>query len=178
MTNLDPGLATQLASLGNAKDYYNTGKLLATQADEVIYKLIEDDLSTLVAANTGGNALTMLIFKGGSALFERGSGALGDRVLGIACSACVSQICEESGSAEPEGQRWAGIGDKLLEVLPLLQPRSVIDIAFRILAELKTSGSLPSAFGNYLPMLLDTLGVIGNVEITAEDLGGLENSGS
>ncbi|KAJ2628579.1 hypothetical protein H4R22_003803 [Coemansia sp. RSA 1290] len=179
MTNSDSGLVTQLANLGKARDYYNAGKLLATQTDEAICKLVEDDLSATAAANTGSNTLTMLIFKSGSTLFERGSGALGDRILGIACGTCVCQICEESGSAdEPEGQRWAGISDKLLEVLPLLQPRSVIDIAFRILAELKTSGSLPSAFGNYLPMLLDTLGVIGNVEITAEDLGGLEHGGS
>ncbi|KAJ2282209.1 hypothetical protein GGH14_001733 [Coemansia sp. RSA 370] len=163
MTSEDTELTTQLAALGRTKAYVEAGKLLSEQEDDVVYKLVEDDLST----DAGTGALTLTLIKGSSALAESGHTS-GSSVLGTVCSACVGQICEDS--ADPETQKWTAISDTLLQVLPQLGPRSIIDIAFRVLAELKTSGTLPTPLASFLPMLLDTLGTIGSVEITSEDV--------
>ncbi|KAJ2124713.1 hypothetical protein IW147_001491 [Coemansia sp. RSA 720] len=170
MTGEDSELTTQLAALGRKKAYFEVGKLLSEQDDDAVYKLVEDDLSS---TDTGIGSLTLTLIKGGSALAESGQTLSGSTVLGTVCSACVGQICEDS--ADPETQKWTTISDTLLQVLPQLGPRSIIDIAFRILAELKTSGALPTPLAGFLPMLLDTMGMIGAVEITSEDVGAAED---
>ncbi|KAJ1766643.1 hypothetical protein LPJ77_005390, partial [Coemansia sp. RSA 2523] len=123
MTSEDTELTTQLAALGRTKAYVEAGKLLSEQEDDVVYKLVEDDLST----DAGTGALTLTLIKGSSALAESGHTS-GSSVLGTVCSACVGQICEDS--ADPETQKWTAISDTLLQVLPQLGPRSIIDIAF------------------------------------------------
>ncbi|KAJ2885713.1 hypothetical protein FB639_001717 [Coemansia asiatica] len=107
------------------------------------------------------------MFKGASALIENGQAATGTQILGTIASACVSQICEDDPKDQKEsGRRWAAVCDKLLEILPQLGPRTIIDTSFRILAELKSCGSTPNVLHGLLPMLLDALGTVGIVEIT------------
>ncbi|KAJ2315191.1 hypothetical protein H4S02_000382 [Coemansia sp. RSA 2611] len=176
MTSEEAVLADQIAQLGREKAFYELGVLLAKQTEATLYQLVEDDLSRIEAA---GAQQTLLLFKGGSALAERGQTQAGDTVLGAISSACVGQICEDNSSAEPDAPKWAVISDRLLGVLPQLGPRSIIDVAFRVLAELKTSGSLPAPCANFVPMLLDTLGAIGAVEITSADMrAGVDDSSS
>ncbi|KAJ1946740.1 hypothetical protein GGF37_000973 [Kickxella alabastrina] len=130
-------------------------------------------------ATTGFAATIQLMFKGGSALIESGRVADGERVLGTVASACVSQICEEDPQGRERDRKWVAVGDRLLEVLPQLGARAIIDTAFRILAELKTSGSTPAALQGLLPMLLDALGAVGSVEIVGSEIGrGVEAGGS
>ncbi|KAJ1819486.1 hypothetical protein LPJ75_001185, partial [Coemansia sp. RSA 2598] len=108
------------------------------------------------------------MLKGASAIIENGQAAAGTRILGTIASACVSQICEDDPKDQKEsGRRWAAVCDKLLEILPQLSPRTIIDTSFRILAELKSCGSTPSVLHGFLPMLLDALGTVGTVEITS-----------
>ncbi|KAJ2731324.1 hypothetical protein IW152_004629 [Coemansia sp. BCRC 34962] len=147
--------------------------MLVALNDGVLYSLVEEDLSTPISSDVSSSPafqLTALAFKGGCALVEKGAVQAGETILGTAAGACVGQICEDE---QGDGKKWSTIGDKLLEVLPQLSSRSIIDVAFRILAELKACGSVPVALHGFLPMLLDTLGAIGPVEIATEDAGGL-----
>ncbi|KAJ2002301.1 hypothetical protein GGI04_003392, partial [Coemansia thaxteri] len=169
-------LVDTLITLGREKANVEIGQLLIGLDEGVLYRLVEEDLEVPgddVSASPSFLA-TAFVFKGGCALIEKGRVQDGEAILGIAASACVSQICEDDPKDEKHsngGQRWAVISDRLLEVLPQLSSRSVIDISFRILAELKTCGSTPNALQGFLPMLLDTLGAIGVVDIATNDGG-------
>ncbi|KAJ1905109.1 hypothetical protein LPJ81_002103 [Coemansia sp. IMI 209127] len=164
-----------IASLGREKSFAEIGQLLVDQDEITLYSLVETDLgvsSNEYGSSTSAGALTTLfMFKGASTLIEKGAASAGQRALGAIAAACVAQVCEDSMVSEEEMEegaatrKWAAVCDQLLESLPQQSPRSVIDISFRILAELKTCGSTPSPFHGFLPMLLDTLGAIGQVEI-------------
>ncbi|KAJ2353643.1 hypothetical protein GGH92_000530 [Coemansia sp. RSA 2673] len=164
-----------LLTLGREKAFAEIGQMLSGLGEGVLYSLVEEDLGTLVAGDVSLSPvfqLTNLIFKGGCALVEKGTTQAGEGILGTVTSACVSQICEDDPRDERDsGKKWSTISDKLLEVLPQLSSRSIIDVAFRILAELKACGSIPSALHSFLPMLLDTLGTIGPVEIVTKGEG-------
>ncbi|KAJ2066029.1 hypothetical protein GGI08_002069, partial [Coemansia sp. S2] len=164
-----------LLTLGREKAFAEIGQMLSGLGESVLYSLVEEDLGTLVAGDVSLSPvflLTNLIFKGGCALVEKGATQAGEGILGTATGACVSQICEDEPRDEKDiGKKWNTISDKLLEVLPQLSSRSIIDVAFRILAELKACGSIPSALHSFLPMLLDTLGTIGPVEIVTKGEG-------
>ncbi|KAJ1727698.1 hypothetical protein LPJ61_004437, partial [Coemansia biformis] len=182
-TESDSELAERVAALGRSGAFANVGELLGGLKDETLCRLVEEDLDKLSGEAAGSGALVQFAFKGASALAERGRAAASDRVLAAVSSTCVGRICEDSPGTDKEGAdgpRWAGIGDRLLEVLQLLSPRSVIDIAFRVLAELKVGGSVPAALSSFLPMLLDTLGTVGPVEITSRDgwLGAADGDGA
>ncbi|KAJ1898532.1 hypothetical protein LPJ66_002690, partial [Kickxella alabastrina] len=181
-------VAERITSLGQAKQHILLGELLQSLSSQALYTIAEEDLDELVSqadtssgsnATTGFAATTQLMFKGGSALIESGRVVDGERVLGTVASACVSQICEEDPQGRERDRKWAAVGDRLLEVLPQLGARAIIDTAFRILAELKTSGSTPAALQGLLPMLLDALGAVGSVEIVGSEIGrGVEAGGS
>ncbi|KAJ2559821.1 hypothetical protein EV175_000135 [Coemansia sp. RSA 1933] len=175
---LEETLAT-ISSLGRERSFAELGQLLADQDESTLYSLVETDLGMSSShrgdrwSSTGpGASATLLMFKGTSALIEAGAAAAGQKALGTIATACVAQVCEDSTEhndrADDNAQRWTAVCDKLLESLPQQSPRSVIDIAFRLLAELKTCGSTPSPFHGFLPMLLDTLGAIGQVEIVSK----------
>ncbi|KAJ2858127.1 hypothetical protein GGI22_003366, partial [Coemansia erecta] len=164
-----------IANLGREKSFAEIGQLLADQDEITLYSLVETDLGVssneYAGPTSAGASTTLFMFKGASTLIENGAASAGQRALGTIAAACVAQICED-GIASEEGmeenaatRKWAAVCDQLLESLPQQSPRSVIDISFRILAELKTCGSTPSPFHGFLPMLLDTLGAIGQVEI-------------
>ncbi|KAJ1989980.1 hypothetical protein GGI26_004075 [Coemansia sp. RSA 1358] len=163
-------LLQKITSLGRERAFAALGQLLGEQDEGTLYAMVETDLgasSEEYTTSTGFSA-TLFMFKGASALIERGNGA-GQSKLGTIASACVAQVCDDPKEEyEGSSQKWAAICDKLLEVLPQLSPRAVIDISFRILAELKTCGSTPNSFHGFLPMLLDTLGAIGQVEIVSK----------
>ncbi|KAJ2025218.1 hypothetical protein GGI06_000672, partial [Coemansia sp. S85] len=166
-------LVDSLLALGREKAFAEIGQMLTALNDGVLYSLVEEDLSTPISSDVSPSPafqLTALAFKGGCALIEKGAVQAGETILGTVAGVCVGQICEDE---QGDGKRWSTIGDRLLEVLPQLSSRSIIDVAFRILAELKACGSVPVALHGFLPMLLDTLGVIGPVEIATEDAGGL-----
>ncbi|KAJ1898947.1 hypothetical protein LPJ66_002428, partial [Kickxella alabastrina] len=184
-------VAERISSLGQAKQYILLGELLQSLSSQALYTIAEEDLDESASqadtssgsgssnATTGFAATTQLMFKGGSALIESGRVADGERVLGTVASACVSQICEEDPQGHERDRKWAAVGDQLLEVLPQLGARAIIDTSFRILAELKTSGSTPAALQGLLPMLLDALGAVGSVEIVGSEIGrGVEAGGS
>ncbi|KAJ1771152.1 hypothetical protein LPJ74_002540 [Coemansia sp. RSA 1843] len=167
----------KISGFGREKSFVEIGQLLAGQDANTLYSLVETDLGA--SSNdeshgfSAGAPTTLYMFKGASALIEKGAVSAGQSVLGTIATACVAQVCEDGSEDEEVGEssatkRWAAICDKLLESLPQQSPRSVIDISFRILAELKTCGSTPSPFHGFLPMLLDTLGAIGEVEIVAK----------
>ncbi|KAJ2700098.1 hypothetical protein FB645_005104 [Coemansia sp. IMI 203386] len=167
-----PFLVEQIVQLGRQKSLVEIGKLLQSIDENALYNLVESDLDgqfstevTLTGA-AGFSAATLFMFKGAGAIIESGQTAAGTRILGTIASACVSQICEDDPKDQKKsGRRWAVVCDKLLEILPQLDPRTVIDTSFRILAELKSCGSTPSVLHGFLPMLLDTLGTVGAVEI-------------
>ncbi|KAJ2301450.1 hypothetical protein IWW55_003755, partial [Coemansia sp. RSA 2706] len=69
MTSEEAVLADQIAQLGREKAFYELGVLLAKQTEATLYQLVEDDLSRIEVA---GAQQTLLLFKGGSALAERG----------------------------------------------------------------------------------------------------------
>ncbi|KAJ2714624.1 hypothetical protein H4R19_001632 [Coemansia spiralis] len=176
-------LAARIAALGRDDGFAAVGELLSGADDETVCSVVEDDLEKLNGGVAGGGTVVQFVFRGARTLAERGRTAASDRVLAVASGACVGRIFEDSPSADREaadGPGWAVVGDTLLEVLPLLTPRSIIDIAFRVLAELKAGGSVPPALGGFLPMLLDTLGMVGPVEITSRDgsLGAHDGGGS
>ncbi|KAJ2654399.1 hypothetical protein IWW48_006129 [Coemansia sp. RSA 1200] len=175
---------SRIIELGREKSYAELGRLLAAQDESALYGLVEADVGAVSNTDsavpparmeaTGGALATQHMFKGASALIEAGLVGAGQKALGTISAACVAQICEDSiaeykEEEEEEGgrHRWAAVCDKLLESLPQQSPRAVIDISFRILAELKTSGSAPTALLQHgvLPMLLDTLGAIGQIEL-------------
>ncbi|KAJ2869888.1 hypothetical protein GGH93_005991 [Coemansia aciculifera] len=170
-------LVDALLTLGREKAYAEIGQMLTGLGEGVLYSLVEEDLGTLVAGDVSLSPvfqITTLVFKGGCALVEKGAAQAGESILGAVTSACVSQICEDDPKDERDssgGKKWSTISDKLLEVLPQLSSRSIIDVAFRILAELKACGSIPSPLHSFLPMLLDTLGTIGPVEIVTKGEG-------
>ncbi|KAJ2809993.1 hypothetical protein H4S07_002935, partial [Coemansia furcata] len=169
-------LVDSLLTLGREKAFAEIGQMLTGLGDGVLYSLVEEDLGTLVTGDVSLSPvfqLTIMIFKGGCALVEKGATQAGEAILGTATSACVSQICEDDPKDERDssGKKWSAISDRLLEVLPQLSSRSIIDVAFRILAELKACGSIPNALHSFLPMLLDTLGTIGPVEISTRGEG-------
>ncbi|KAJ2772414.1 hypothetical protein IWQ57_001777, partial [Coemansia nantahalensis] len=176
-------LAERIAGLGRSGAFAAVGELLGEADDETVCAVVEGDLEKLSGGGGGGGSggtVVQYVLKGASALAERGRAAASDRVLAAASAACVGRICEESPGAEREGSDgpgWAAVGDRLLEVLPRLGARSVIDIAFRVLAELKAGGSVAPALGGFLPMLLDTLGTVGPVELTCQDWPGADGGG-
>ncbi|KAJ2744079.1 hypothetical protein GGI20_003250 [Coemansia sp. BCRC 34301] len=173
MADSNSQVVDALLTLGRDKAYAEIGQLLSGLDEGVLYSLVEEDLGALsgdVSARPGTFRLTTLAFKGGCALIEKGATLAGETILGTAASACVSQICEDDPK-DDSGKRWSVICDRLLEVLPQLGSRSVIDVSFRILAELKACGSTPSSLQSLLPMLLDTLGTIGPVEIATDGVG-------
>ncbi|KAJ2719452.1 hypothetical protein GGI07_005207 [Coemansia sp. Benny D115] len=177
---------TRLRELGHSKSYAEIGHLLLSIDDSALYSLVEEDVERgrLNSGNSTAAGLltaTLAMFKGGSSLIETGQAAAGERVLGTIASACVAQICEDDPKDEKDGSRlWTGVCDLLLEVLPQLGIRAVVDTAFRILAELKTCGSTPSALHSFLPMLLDALGAIASVEIVTrgDSLGAQDGDGA
>ncbi|KAJ2777531.1 hypothetical protein GGI15_004472 [Coemansia interrupta] len=161
-----------VTELGQQKSFGELGQLLQSIDESVLYSLVESDLDEdSFSGDTPGagfSTATVYMFKGASSVVESGQTAAGEKILGIIASACISQICEESPKDDKEsGKRWTAVCDHLLEVLPQLGARTIIDIAFRILAELKTSGSTPTVLNNFLPMLLDALGAVGTVEIVS-----------
>ncbi|KAJ2890576.1 hypothetical protein GGI21_006122, partial [Coemansia aciculifera] len=149
--------------------------MLITLDEGVLHSLVEEDLDTLSGDVSTSSVfqLTTSVFKSGCALIEKGALVAGETILGTATSACVGQICEDDPKDENDnggsgGKKWSAICDRLLEILPQLSSRSIIDASFRILAELRSCGSTPSALQSLLPMLLDTLGTIGPVEIATD----------
>ncbi|KAJ2694987.1 hypothetical protein GGH99_000377 [Coemansia sp. RSA 1285] len=171
-----PSTLRRIIDLGRAKSYAELGRLLAAQDEGALYGLVEADVGAASRAEgtgDGGAVATQHMFKAAGALIEGGTVAAGQRALGTVAAACVAQICEDNVAEEEEeeeedgGCRWAAVCDRLLESLPQQSPRAVIDVSFRILAELKTSGSAPAALLRHgvLPMLLDTLGAIGQIEL-------------
>ncbi|KAJ2523849.1 hypothetical protein GGI11_001227, partial [Coemansia sp. RSA 2049] len=166
-----PSTLRRIINLGRAKSYAELGRLLAAQDEGALYGLVEADVGAASRAEgtgDGGAVATQHMFKAAGALIEGGSVAAGQRALGTVAAACVARICEDSvAGEEKEESRWAAVCDRLLESLPQQSPRAVIDASFRVLAELKTSGSAPAALLQHgvLPMLLDTLGAIGQIEL-------------
>ncbi|KAJ1861349.1 hypothetical protein LPJ73_001040 [Coemansia sp. RSA 2703] len=172
-------VAEQIAELGEQKSFSELGQLLLSIEEGLVYSLVESDLDeesfTGDTPGAGFSTATVYMFKGASSLIESGHTADGKKILGTIASACISQICEEVPKENKEsGKRWTTVCNHLLEVLPQFGASTIIDIAFRILAELKTSGSTPSVLHGFLPILLDALGAIGTVEI----VNGSTNGGS
>lgn len=161
-------LVDTILTHGRDKEYEEIGRLLKDTEENVLYSVVEEDLDTPTDSNA-----TLHIFKAASTLIEQGQTESGQWILGTAASACVNQICENDpktiSTDQRKSQKWATIGDKLLEALPQLSARTVVDISFRVLAELKACGSTPVPLQNFLPMLLDTLGAVGDIEIADVD---------
>ncbi|KAI8318898.1 hypothetical protein GQ54DRAFT_335988 [Martensiomyces pterosporus] len=174
-----------ILSLGRAKDHVGIGNILSEMDSATLHNLVESSLDAEDSYISGGTSATNLsatifMLKGGSALIEIGASENGEGILSAVARACVSQICDEDPERDKEdGKKWSGVCDKLLEVLPQLSPLSIIDISFRILAELKACGSTPGPLSSFLPMLLDTLGTVGPVEIVSKGEGfGMATEGS